>query len=212
MQHLEHSNRAVQSSILNPSNILKNRESCSARNSDNQRNDMKNSIKLFSAATALVLSLVSVATSASVNSSTAIRLEIPASAVCAAEHDSAQKEDMPTIQPDELAKQLSGDKKPVVFQTGIVHLYRMSHIPGSIFAGPANSQEGLDKLKKEVEPLSKDRAIVLYCGCCPWEHCPNVRPAYAMLRQMGYKNVKVLNIPHTFTEDWVSKGLPVEKG
>src|SRR5262249_8278621 len=124
----------------------------------------------------------------------------------------AQKEEIKTIQPEDLAKQLASSKKPVVLQTGIVHLYRLSNIRGSKLAGRGNTPEGLEKLKKEVEPISKSSEIVLYCGCCPWEHCPNINPAYAMLRQMGYTNVKALNLPHTFTEDWVSKGLPAEKG
>ena len=40
--------------------------------------------------------------------------------------------------------------------------------------------------------LPKASFIVLYCGCCPWNHCPNVGPAFKQLRDLGFTNVKVL--------------------
>jgi thiosulfate/3-mercaptopyruvate sulfurtransferase len=116
------------------------------------------------------------------------------------------------IRPDELVKQLSGEQKPVIFQTGVVHLYRMGHIPESKYAGPATSAEGLALLKKEVQAVPRTREIVFYCGCCPWKDCPNIRPTYRLLREMGFNKIKVLDIPTNFTQDWVMKGLPVEKG
>jgi hypothetical protein len=55
-------------------------------------------------------------------------------------------------------------------------------------------------------------AIVLYCGCCPWSHCPNLNPAYDTLRQMGFSKVKVLYLANNFGADWVDKGYPVANG
>jgi rhodanese-related sulfurtransferase len=63
-----------------------------------------------------------------------------------------------------------------------------------------------------VATVGKDAPIVLYCGCCPWDHCPNIRPAYKALQAAGYKNVKALYLPKSFGEDWAAKGYPVEKG
>ena len=116
------------------------------------------------------------------------------------------------IEPDALAKSLSGTSKPIVIQVGIVHLYRLGHIPGSKYAGPANSPEGLEMLKKLVVGIPRTSEIVYYCGCCPWKDCPNIRPAHTTLKEMGFKKIRILNIPHNFSEDWASKGLPTEKG
>jgi len=52
---------------------------------------------------------------------------------------------------------------------------------------------------------------VIYCGCCPLERCPNIRPAFVALRQMGFTNVRVLLLPNSFEADWAGKGLPYEK-
>ena len=116
------------------------------------------------------------------------------------------------IEPDALVKALSGANKPLVIQVGIVHLYRLGHIPGSKYAGPANSAAGLDMLKKLVVGIPRTSEIVYYCGCCPWKDCPNIRPAHTTLKEMGFKKIRILNIPNNFSEDWASKGLPTEKG
>jgi hypothetical protein len=54
--------------------------------------------------------------------------------------------------------------------------------------------------------------LVIYCGCCPFDHCPNIRPAYKALHEMGFVHVRVLVLPTSFAADWVEKGYPVEKG
>ena len=117
------------------------------------------------------------------------------------------------MQPEELANLLAGAgaKETNVLQIGIIHLYRLNHIPGSKFAGPASSAEGLDALKREAKDLSRTRQLVFYCGCCPWADCPNTRPAYKVLSEMGFKKIKVLYLAKNFTQDWVMKGYPVEK-
>jgi thiosulfate/3-mercaptopyruvate sulfurtransferase len=116
------------------------------------------------------------------------------------------------MQPQALAALLAGKTKPVVFQVGIVHLYKMAHIPGSKYAGPANEAGGLDALKRQAHGLDRNRQIVCYCGCCPWGDCPNTRPAYQTLREMGFKKISMLYLPNNFGQDWSAKGYPVEKG
>jgi thiosulfate/3-mercaptopyruvate sulfurtransferase len=118
------------------------------------------------------------------------------------------------IQTDELLKMMEGKtgEKPLVIQVGSRVLYEQAHIPGSEYIGPASSEEGVEQLRKRVEPLSKAKLIVLYCGCCPWSHCPNVKPAYDLLAGMGFMNVKVLYIANNFGTDWVDKGYAVTKG
>ncbi len=118
------------------------------------------------------------------------------------------------INPDELVRILQSAKseKPLTIQVGSHVLYAQAHIPGSEYIGPASSESGLQLLRKRVEPLPRKSFIVLYCGCCPWGHCPNVKPADDALRAMGFTNVKVLFIPGNFGMDWVEKGFPVAKG
>jgi hypothetical protein len=84
--------------------------------------------------------------------------------------------------------------------------------PGAEYIGPASSESGLQSLRKRAEPLPRDKFIVIYCGCCPWSHCPNIKPADDALRAMGFTNVKVLYIADNFGANWVDKGYPTAKG
>ncbi|HEY4149447.1 MAG TPA: rhodanese-like domain-containing protein, partial [Chitinophagaceae bacterium] len=82
---------------------------------------------------------------------------------------------------------------------------------GSIDIGPARDKDNLDKLKKQLLALPKDADIIIYCGCCPFEHCPNVRPAFSLLNEMQFTHHKLLNLEHNIKIDWISKGYPVVK-
>jgi thiosulfate/3-mercaptopyruvate sulfurtransferase len=121
--------------------------------------------------------------------------------------------DLPTLEPKDLAAQLRANSaKPAVFHVGFPVLYRGKHIPASVYAGPGSKPEGLDALKQAVSSLPRDREIVIYCGCCPFDRCPNTRPAVALLKQMGFQKVKVLDLPTNFAADWIDHGYPVEAG
>ena len=118
------------------------------------------------------------------------------------------------IQCEELAKILRSPKaaKPLVLQVGPQVLYTQAHIPGAEHIAPAFTDSSLQQLRKRVEPLARNKFIVIYCGCCPWDRCPNVEPADRALRAMGFSQVKILYIPDNFGHDWVDKGYPVAKG
>ena len=73
------------------------------------------------------------------------------------------------------------------------------------------SQAGLALLEKAVSLLPKSKFIVIYCGCCPWNRCPNVGPAFKRLADLGFTNVKVVYFANNFGDDWVSKGYPTQK-
>ncbi|HUK18683.1 MAG TPA: hypothetical protein VLW65_19810 [Bryobacteraceae bacterium] len=120
--------------------------------------------------------------------------------------------DLPLVQPKDVAAQLAGGSKPVVLYVGPNVLYRSKHIPGAAFAGPGARPEGIELMKNSVASLARDREIVLYCGCCPWDRCPNIRPAVELLRSMGFKQVKAMYLPTDFKADWIDKGYPVEAG
>ncbi|TAM80867.1 MAG: rhodanese-like domain-containing protein [Acidobacteria bacterium] len=102
--------------------------------------------------------------------------------------------------------------KPLLLQVGFERLYAQGHIPGSKYCGPGRSPDGVAQLKACLEGVSRKRAIVLYCGCCPWEECPNIRPAFEAAKEMGFSNIKVLHIPDNFGRDWAAKGYPVSRG
>ena len=118
------------------------------------------------------------------------------------------------IQPAELSKILQGPAKqrPLILQVGFRTLYEQAHVPGSEYVGATSSAQGLKELHQRVQGLPRSRFIVLYCGCCPWSHCPNVQPAYKDLQSIGFRNVKVLYIESNFGADWVDKGYAVSKG
>jgi thiosulfate/3-mercaptopyruvate sulfurtransferase len=119
------------------------------------------------------------------------------------------------IQPAELNKILqepAKQRRPLIIQVGFHTLYEQAHVPGSEYLGPTSTAQGLKELHQRVESLPRNRFIVLYCGCCPWSHCPNVQPAYKELQSMGFRNVRALYIENNFGADWVDKGYPVSKG
>jgi rhodanese-related sulfurtransferase len=118
-----------------------------------------------------------------------------------------------TLSIEELVHTLAGKgAKPLLFQVGSHMLYIQAHIPNSEYIGAGNTREGIQRLRQRVSSLPKNADIVLYCGCCPWMHCPNINPAYEMLRQMGFTNVRALYIANNLGADWVDKGYPVARG
>jgi len=117
------------------------------------------------------------------------------------------------IAPAQLAKILDGaaGEKPTVFCVGVSSLYHNGHIVGAKYAGPGSSPKGIASLKNAVRDLARDAPLVIYCGCCPWTDCPNIRPAYGYLHTAGFKHVRVLTLPSNFRRDWVDHDFPVAK-
>jgi rhodanese-related sulfurtransferase len=118
------------------------------------------------------------------------------------------------LQPATLAATLQSDSvvRPLVLQVGFRKLFDEAHITAAEYAGPGGASVGLALLRERVAKLPKDSAIVIYCGCCPWDHCPNIGAAFSELRLLGFRNVKALYIAHDFGTDWIEKGYPVTKG
>ena len=114
------------------------------------------------------------------------------------------------LQPADFAAQLKNAAlpKPVILHVGFRKLYLQAHIPGSDYAGAGGDDDGLKALSERVAKISKDTPIVIYCGCCPWNKCPNVAPAYDKLRDLGFRQVKVLYMAKDFGTDWVDLGYP----
>ena len=118
------------------------------------------------------------------------------------------------INPDELVKILQSTKatKPLILQVGPHILYLQAHIPGAEYIGSASDPQGVQRLRTRVQSLSRGEFIVIYCGCCPWNHCPNVKLAHDALREMGFTKVKALYIAENFGGNWVVQGYPTAKG
>src|SRR5215831_14091092 len=108
------------------------------------------------------------------------------------------------IQPAELAKLIKENKNvPIIFSVGPA-----ATIPNSKAVGMARDEANLQKFKEELKKLPKDTKVVVYCGCCPYEHCPNVRPAIQALKDMKFTNYFLLDLPHNIRTDWIDKGYP----
>jgi len=118
-----------------------------------------------------------------------------------------------TLTPEELVRILAAKPpQPLLFHVGSHMFFLQAHIPGSEYLGAGATAEGIQNLRRRVSGLPKNTPIILYCGCCPWSHCPNVNPAYDALLQMGFTNAKVLFLANNFGADWVDKGYPVARG
>jgi len=116
------------------------------------------------------------------------------------------------IKPAVLAKLLSasGAQKLLILHVGFPLFYRNGHVPGSITVGPTSKPEGIQALEKTLQHLPHDRRIILYCGCCPWTKCPNIRPAFRTVEKLGFKNVRVLSLQRSFQQDWIEKSYPTQ--
>lgn len=118
------------------------------------------------------------------------------------------------ITPHALARILQSNQrsKLLILNVGPRVLYAQAHIEGAEYIGPTNDPRGIELLRERVKSLPKSKQIVLYCGCCPWEKCPNVRPAFAELKKLGFTNAKVLHIANNIGTDWVDKDYPTTRG
>lgn len=112
------------------------------------------------------------------------------------------------LEPAQLASALSNPsaKKPLLISIGPA-----GGIKSSVEVGQTRDTANVAKLVQLLSKEPRQRDIVLYCGCCPFRHCPNIRPAFAKLNQMGFKNHKLLNLSTNLKTDWIDKGYPMEE-
>lgn len=108
-------------------------------------------------------------------------------------------------QPADLAMKINENKNVPV----IINIGPGAVIPQSLDAGPAENEKGMDNFKSIISKLDKNADIVIYCGCCPFAHCPNVRPAIDELKKEKFTNYHLLNLPQNINVDWIAKGYPV---
>ncbi len=110
------------------------------------------------------------------------------------------------IEPSALSAIIANPKanQPQIFNIGVV-----DNIKGAINMGGVSEKENLGKFKTALSKLPKSTFLVVYCGCCPFERCPNIRPAVNLLKTMGFTNAKLLNLPTNLKQNWIDKGFPI---
>jgi thiosulfate/3-mercaptopyruvate sulfurtransferase len=119
------------------------------------------------------------------------------------------------LQPADFAGELGnakGESAPTIVYVGFRTLFEGGHVSAASFHGTASTEKGIAELKKWIATLPRTTNLVIYCGCCPFDRCPNIRPAYTALQDMGFTHVRVLVLPTSFAVDWVEKGYPMQKG
>jgi thiosulfate/3-mercaptopyruvate sulfurtransferase len=119
------------------------------------------------------------------------------------------------VEPADFARELSSkkpDSRPTIVYVGFRTLFEGGHIPGATFHGTASTEAGLASLKTWAASLPRTTDVVLYCGCCPFDRCPNLRPAFALFRDLGFTHLRVLALRTSFAADWAEKNYPIEKG
>ena len=110
------------------------------------------------------------------------------------------------LAPAALAKTITNSRAP---QPMIYCVGPQAIIKNSIEIGSAQVPSNLMNFKQQISRLAKNANIVIYCGCCPFDVCPNVRPAVNLLKEMKFTNFKLLNLPRNIKVDWIDHGYPV---
>lgn len=121
----------------------------------------------------------------------------------------AQKENNWTadqlMAPADLAKSIvNHEPLPIIISIGPGAI-----IPHSIDVGMVSDEGNMQEFINTISKLDKDSPVVIYCGCCPFDRCPNVRPAIDELNKRKFTHFKLLNLPKNIKSDWISKGYPV---
>jgi hypothetical protein len=111
------------------------------------------------------------------------------------------------LEPQALVSMLDKPKaqQPVIFNIGPV-----ADIKGAINIGSTSGKANLDKLSKALKSVPKDKMVVIYCGCCPFRNCPNIRPAFSLLKELGYTKPRLLNLKQNLKVDWTDYGYPMK--
>lgn len=126
--------------------------------------------------------------------------------ICYSQQNVWKKEQL--MDTKELADKINSKAKdlPLIFNVG-----PMEAIKTAVSVGLGTSVTAMEKLKSALSMENKNRTVVVYCGCCSYANCPNIKPAYDALIKAGFKNAKVLDLPEGVKPDWVAKGYPMEQ-
>lgn len=121
------------------------------------------------------------------------------------------------LDPAILAKALvesSAKEAPLILAVnpdGMHGLPKGTRIKGAVLFGRAEDETNLERLREYLGKEDRDRDIVLYCGCCPFDVCPNIRPAFNLLKELQFTNHKLLDLSQNLRVDWINKGYPMNE-
>jgi len=110
------------------------------------------------------------------------------------------------LDPAALATQLTTGNGPLIYNIGAVE-----DIKSAKHVGPVSEAKFMTKFKNMIAAVPKNTRVVIYCGCCALGKCPNVRPAYSELKEEGFTNIRVLNLPVNLKTNWIAMGYPLSE-
>ncbi len=108
------------------------------------------------------------------------------------------------MEPSVLAKMIEKGQKIRIYNIGVVE-----DIKGATHLGAASEKQNVEKLGKVLKGLPKNEMIVVYCGCCPMDKCPNIRPAFKALNDQKFTKAYLLNLTVNLKTEWINKGYPL---
>lgn len=108
------------------------------------------------------------------------------------------------MEPSVLAKMIEKGQKIRIYNIGVVE-----DIKGATHLGAASEKQNVEKLSKVLKGLPKNEMIVVYCGCCPMDKCPNIRPAFKALNDQKFTKAYLLNLTVNLKTEWINKGYPL---
>lgn len=94
--------------------------------------------------------------------------------------------------------------KPLIINIGPSGL-----IKDAVNIGSVREAANAESLKKLLAKEKTHKEIIVYCGCCPYKNCPNIRPAFNILSTMKFTNFKLLDLPQNLKVDWIDRGYPM---
>ena len=112
-------------------------------------------------------------------------------------------------QPGQLAAKLSKGAKPVILQVGFQVLYKSKHIPGSIYAGPASTPEGLNALKQAARTLPEECGHLHLLRLLPDRQVPEYSSRICRPESHGLYHLHVVMLSTSFGKDWAAHAYPV---
>ncbi len=140
--------------------------------------------------------------------------ETETTAVVKTNNKSEDKQQQPKVGPwagDQIMEPAELSAKIEEGEVGNMKIYSVGPsalITSSVEIGDMQYAESQDRFREELSKLDKDEEIVVYCGCCPFTSCPNFKPAYKVLNEMGFTNFKLLNLKQNLKTDWIDKNYP----
>lgn len=112
------------------------------------------------------------------------------------------------VEPADLAAEIN---HPSAHPPLVVSVGPSATIKGSQEAGPAKDAANLERLRALLTKEDRNREVIVYCGCCPFARCPNVRPAFKLLTELKFQHARLLNLSHNIKTDWMDHGYPVKE-